>query len=102
MSINGFVLEEDNVTHLWNKFLIFPVHSESPSCIFLLPEGIVEVEGGFPSGDLILSCDVGVDFVSVTLSEAEENVIGGEGDPQRCCKDERAVVELVDDQVDPG
>ena len=102
MAINGLVLEEDNVTHLWNKSLIFPVHSESPPCIFLFPEGIVEVEDNFPPGDLMLRGDVRVDFVSVTLSEVEENVVGGEGDPQRCCQDERAVVELVDDQVDPG
>ena len=102
MSINGFVLEEDNVPHLWNKSLIFPVHSESPPCIFLFPEGIVEVEDDSPPGDLMLRGDVWVDFVSVTLSEAKEYVVGGEGDPQQGCQDERAVVELVDDQVDPG
>ena len=63
---------------------------------------MVEVEDNSPPGDLMLCDDVRVDFVSVTLPEAKEYVVGGEGDPQQGCQNERAVVELVDDQVDPG
>ena len=102
MGIDGFVLEEDDVAHLRNKSLIFPGHGESPPCVFLFPEGMVEVENNSPPGDLVLCGDVWVDFVSVTLSEAEEYIIGGESDPQWSCQDERPVVEFVDNHVDPG
>ena len=70
--------------------------------VFLVPEGMVEVENNSPPGDLVLRGDVWVDFVSVTLSEAEEYMIGGESDPQWSCQDERPVVEFVDNHVDPG
>ena len=50
----------------------------------------------------MLPGDVWVDFISITLSEAKEYMVVGEGDPQPGCQDERAVVELVNDQVDPG
>ena len=51
MAVDGFILEEDNVTNLRDQTLFLP--SESPSCIFLLPKGVVELEDNSPPGDLM-------------------------------------------------
>ena len=46
--------------------------------------------------------DIWVDFVPVTHPETKEDVVGGDGNSQRSCQDKKTVIELVDDQVDPG
>ena len=85
MAVDGFVLEEDDVSHLGNRSLILPCNREPPPSVFLLPEGVIEVEDDPPPGDLMLDGDVWIDFVPVTLPETEENVVGGEGNSQGSC-----------------
>lgn len=80
--VHGFVFEEDNIAHLRDKSLFFQGDSESLSCTFLLPEGVVEVDGNSPPGYLMLDWDVMVDFIPVALPEPEEYMVWHEGDSQ--------------------
>ena len=52
VAVEVYVLEEDNIT---NQSLFLPGYNESPSCIFLFPDGVVEVEDNSPPGDLMLN-----------------------------------------------
>ena len=87
MAVDGFVLEEDIVTNLWDQSLFLPRYSESPSGVVLLPEGVVETENNSPPGELVSDRDVRVDLVSVALPEPKEYVVGGEGDSQESTQD---------------
>lgn len=80
--VHRFVFEEDNIAHLRDKSLFFQGDSESLSCTFLLPEGVVEVDGNSPPGYLMLDWDVMVDFIPVALPEPEEYMVWHEGDSQ--------------------
>ena len=76
MAVDGFILEEDDVSHLGNRSLIFPCNREPPPGVFLLPEGVIEVEDDPPPGELVLDGDVWVDFVPVAFPESEEDMVG--------------------------
>ena len=51
---------------------------------------------------MVLHSDVRVNFVSVTLTEAQNYMIGGQSDPQWGSQEEWSVVEFVDNHVNPG
>ena len=55
MAIDGFVLEEYNITHLRYLSLIFPGDSEPSPGVFLFPEGVEEFEDNPPPGGLVLN-----------------------------------------------
>ena len=77
MAVDWLILEEDDVAHLGDSSLILPGNCESSPGVLLVPERIVEVEDDPPPGDLVLHSYVRVNFVSVTLTEAQKYMIGG-------------------------
>lgn len=70
MTVYGLILEEDNVSNLWNQSLFFPGDGESPSGVFLLPERVDEVKDNVPPQDLV-NWYVWVYFVPIAISEPE-------------------------------
>ena len=44
----------------------------------------------------------GFDFVSETLSKPLKNVVGSEGDAERCSEDQWSVVKFFNDSMRPG
>ena len=87
VTVDRFILEENNVTNLRDQSLFLPGHSESPSGVFLLPEWVVEIKDDSPPGKLVLNREVRVDLVYEALPEPEEDVVGGEGDSQGSTQD---------------
>ena len=87
MVVYWFVLEEDDVTDLWNLSLFLSGHREVSPGIFLSSERVVEIQYDLPPGELVLNWDVWVDFVSVGVPETEEDVVRCESYSQGSSQD---------------
>ena len=61
-----------------------------------------QVEDNIPPGDLMIDGCCGFDFVSETLSKPLKNVVGSEGDAERCSEDQWSVVKFFNDSMRPG
>ena len=72
MRVYGLILEEDNVTKSWSGWVLFSTYY------------------------------VWVDLVPLAFSESKEYMVGCEGDSQGSTQDWGPIVELVNDQVNPG
>lgn len=82
--------------------MFFSDDSESSPGVFLLPEGVEEVEDDFPPGDLVVARSFWANFIPKTFLKPLEYMIGGEGDPQGSSKDQGSVVEFVNDHIEAG
>ena len=81
MFVTWFDCKQDNVSNLGNFILLLAGNSETTSGVFLSQERAKERNSYFSLSKLVPDRDFRIDFISTVVSESQENVVGGEGDP---------------------